>query len=371
MLPLMQALANLGMRIVLVACDLSHAAIIRAAVPDATIIQAPVWPAQRRLNQQQAAANYSDILGLVGFADVSRLSIMLLAWDGLLDAIQPDLVIADHSPGLLLAMRGRQTPVVALGTGYTMPPLEWPEFPPLRIDLAPLFPQDRLLSSIRQVLISRGAEAPKHLTDAFRSAERFVFGIDVLDPYAAYRKEPLLASPEKQPRLTPPPAEPHVFAYLSSDMTNLDALAQSLSRLQMKVTVFLRGDAGPAAEFLKLRGHTVFDQPLALAEILPSCSLVLSSAGAYTTQAAILAGRPQLLMPAQHEASLNTDAITSHGLGIRLDPRASDADLAVTIQATASDVDLANHCMAFATSLPKRSAVTADDMIKRMTMLIN
>lgn len=369
MIPLMQGLSKLGMRIVLVACDLSLAPIVRAAVP-ATILQAPIWPAQRRLNQQQAAASYSDLLGLVGFADSSRLSTMLLAWDGILDAIQPDLVIADHSPGLILAMRGRQTPVVSIGTCYTMPPLEWPEFPALRLELAPLFPQEKLLASIRHVLISRGAEAPKTITEAFRTQERFVFGIEALDPYSAYRKETLAASPEKAPRLAPAPTEPHVFGYLSSDIPNLDALVQALSRVQAKVTVFLRGDGGPAADFLKMRGHTVLDQPVALSTILPECTLVLSSAGAYTTQAAILAGRPQLLLPTQHEASLNADIITSLGLGIRLDPRGTDVYLAAAIQDAASDPALIQRCADFAKQLGGKPASTVDQLIKRMTSLI-
>lgn len=269
-------------------------------------------------------ASYADILAGIGFADPVKLSAMIAAWDALLDLIKPDLVVADHSPALLAALYGTATPVISVGTPFTMPPLSLDRLPPLRADQAPALPEARLLQSLKTALAERGARAPARLVDLFRTDERLVFGLPELDPYRAFRDETILTPPEPLPAFAEAPVKPRLFVYAGSEVPHIEALVQALVEMDVDIVAYLRGDVGPLPHFLKHRGHQVHDTPPPLDEILPTVSHVLSHGGAFTCQAAIAVGRPHMIMSLHNETELNLSMCTQLGVARRLEP-SSDA----------------------------------------------
>src|SRR3546814_19262430 len=66
-----------------------------------------------------------------GFYRRQTLHAGMMAWNTLLAQARPDLVVADHTPLLLLACFGRR-PVVQVADGFTMPPAEAAAFPMFR-----------------------------------------------------------------------------------------------------------------------------------------------------------------------------------------------------------------------------------------------
>src|SRR3546814_7122075 len=66
-------------------------------------------------------ATYLDIMCTAGFYRRQTLHAGMMAWNTLLAQARPDLVVADHSPVLLLACLGR-FPVVQVADGFTLPP---------------------------------------------------------------------------------------------------------------------------------------------------------------------------------------------------------------------------------------------------------
>lgn len=322
-IPLARVAASLGgdIRCVFAVRNLEGA---RSALgPDsARVLQAPVWPRHRSWSATGTLAGYADILAGIGFGEPAQLDVVVRAWRELLDLIRPDLIVADHSPALMLSLFGENTPVVAVGTSFTMPPLGLDRFPPLQADRATAMPEGRLLESARVVQKARGAGLPSSLIDIFRSPARFVFGLPELDPYRAFRNEPIHVPPEGLPTFSEP-VERRLFAYLGGELPQLELLAQVLSELDTPVECHLRGEVGSVGAFLRMRGHVVHDQPPDLSEALPRCSHVLSQGGAFTSAAALAAGRPQLIVPLHNEALLNVRLLRQYGVAQTFTPNGS------------------------------------------------
>jgi hypothetical protein len=307
------------LRIVVAGCDLAPVMLAFAGMP-VTVLQAPTWPDRRHFGNQETQANYLDVLVAAGFADPGKLAAMVAAWRGLLDLLRPDIIIADHSPALQVACYGSAVPLVAIGTPYTLPPLDYGQFPPLRADRAPITSEASVLQVALPVVKANGSGPPPNLPALFRTPHRFVFGFPELDPYRAMRQEPLHLPPEPLPEFIEAGPEPRLFAYLGTDAPGFDLIAQALGDIEMPTSAYLRGDIGPLAQFLRLRGVEVYDAPPRLADVLPTVSHVFHGGGATTALAAIAAGRPQLVMP-QHGETLTTLRMLD-GLGVarRLEP---------------------------------------------------
>jgi UDP:flavonoid glycosyltransferase YjiC (YdhE family) len=301
--PLVRALSDKGTRVVVAARDLAYAGL--ALDPGIGLLQAPAWPQHRHFGLASGlVASHADILTAVGFADAEKLAVMVRAWRQLIDLVRPDAIVADHSPALMVAMRGQGIPMIAAGACFTTPPLDYARFPPLRSDAAPSLPEERLLESVDAVL-DPATSRPERLVEVFRTGYRVVLGLPELDPYGAFRREELFAPAGGLPPAQGWPAERRLFVYLGAEAPNLEALAQALGTLKSEAEIYLRGELGPLRRFLKRRGHQVHDRPPPLAEVLGRVSHVFTQGGAMTAAAALTAGRPQLVMPLHEEAWLN------------------------------------------------------------------
>ena len=327
-----KALIGEDVRLIAAARDLVHAGIAFEGLP-VQLLQAPVWSDHRHFGSEFGQASYVDVLVQIGFAEPSKLAAIVGGWIELFELIHPDVIVADHSPGLLLAAKIRNIAVVQVGTGFTMPPLEYDRLPPIRADRAPMVPEARIVAAAASLAARYGAWTPQALGEIFRTRGRVVFGCPELDPYAPFRREPLHLPPEPLPEFIEPPVQPRLFVYLGADVPNIERLLQALIELGVPLSVYLRGELGPLSKFLVLRGHDVYEAPPALADVLPNASHVISAGGAFTCQAALSAGRPMLGVPLHGEAELNVAALERLGVAYRLDPASSEGAMrnAVTL----------------------------------------
>jgi UDP:flavonoid glycosyltransferase YjiC (YdhE family) len=331
MITIARELARGGVTPIFAVRDLEHT---HALIADDgfAMLQAPVWPRYKHWGHDGGLASYADILTGVGFADAAKLGAMIGAWDGLLDLVQPDAVVIDHAPALLAALHRRGIPTVAIGTPFTMPPLSRDRLAPLRADQAPAIPEAQLMQSVRKALGARRAPPPATtLVDLLRTDERIVYGTTELDPYRTFRNEPLVAPPEPLPDFVEPPLRPKLFVYLGVEAPCLEQIAQALARLDVEIIAYLRGEVGPIPQFLKRRGHIVFDKPPQVHQILPQVSHVISQGGAFMCQAALAAGRPQLVMPLHAEAEINLRMLEQLGIGQRFEPAPQEASIMTKI----------------------------------------
>ena len=101
---LFEILCARGHSVTLVLRDLSRAKSVFGELKIA-MLQAPV-----KINlpaiPASFAASYAHILHNVGYEEVAELEGLVDAWRTIYELERPDLVIADHSPTALLALRG-------------------------------------------------------------------------------------------------------------------------------------------------------------------------------------------------------------------------------------------------------------------------
>jgi UDP:flavonoid glycosyltransferase YjiC (YdhE family) len=297
------------------------------------VLQAPQWPRHRHWGHAGKLADLTDILAHAGAADGASLTAMMAAWAELIGLVRPDVIVADHAPALLALTHGGPAPVISIGSPFLMPPILGGRFAPLHASSAPQVPPEALAQTLRKARQEFGLSGPAHATDIFRTRDRFVFGLSEFDPYRSSRQEPLFDPPEGLPDYTPPPDSPRLFVYGGNDIPFFDVLVQALAGLNVPIEAHFRGENGPAAHLLRLRGHVVHDTPRPLAEILPRVSHVLSLGGLGASQAALAAGRPQLVAPRHDEAMFNVRVLTELGVAQQLWPDAGEHNLRKQIHA--------------------------------------
>jgi hypothetical protein len=315
--------------------DLGSAALVLPILrtPRVRVLQAPQWPKHRSWGHAGKLADITDVFARVGVADSRKLGVMMTAWSELLELVRPDVIVADHAPALLALTQGGQVPVISIGSPYLMPPPSGDRFAPFQAGSVPMVPPDVLTQTIRKVREGFGLAGPASLTDAFRTTERLVFGLPEFDPYKSFRQEPLFDPPEGLPEFTPPPESPRLFVYCGEDVPHFDILVQALAGLNISIEAHFRGENGPAAHLLRLRGHVVHDTPQPLSEVLPRVSHVVSLGGLGTSQAALAAGRPQLVMPSHDETLFNLRVLTELGVAQQLWPEKNELNVRRQIHA--------------------------------------
>jgi UDP:flavonoid glycosyltransferase YjiC (YdhE family) len=156
-----------------------------------------------------------------------------------------------------------------------------------------------------------------------------------------------------------------LFVYLGADMQNFDILLQALGTVDVSLEVYLRGDADPAREFLRMRGAVVHDTPPALDEVLGAASHVLSQGGAGTIAAAYSAGRPQLVIAIHDETEINLDLLRRAGVGRGLNLSGDPSEVAAQISRFVADPTLPDNALEAANRIARRvlpdgAAVAAD-----------
>ena len=268
LLPLAQALASHGCRPVLVGKNLVEPwpALRGVSFP---ILQAPLWqPRPWSGSRPFQAASYADILAVHGYAAVEDLAPMVQAWQGLIDVVQPALIVCDHSPTLCLAAYG-VVPTVVLGNGFTVPPVEAPTFPLLLPGRNLLVPEAELLAVVLEVQRRRGRSAPDALPGLFAGAERFLTVLPEMDPYQGLRRELPIGPLGTLTPCTPPPARPSYFAYLSAEAPGLEQLLGGLARSSCPGSVHVRGGTPEMRGQWQRKGLEILDGPKPLGEVLP------------------------------------------------------------------------------------------------------
>jgi hypothetical protein len=232
---------------------------------------------------REASHTFADILATFGFADANLLGAHLQAWQEVLQAVKPDLVVTDHAPGLVLAAQGR-VPTVVIGSHFSVPPpIEI--FPILRFPAPPesIERQEKVSDAFRKVV---KLDVP--LGQLLNGDRSFIFSIPELDCYRAWRTNPQYVGIHIAPL---PKNEPHknpsTWAYLATDYSWRDLVLNTLN---------------PQCDFKPLH------------EVLVNNSLAIHHGGLTTTIGCLLAGVPQLLLPRYLEQQLNAFSLLQLGV---------------------------------------------------------
>jgi tetratricopeptide (TPR) repeat protein len=285
------------------------------------LLQAPV-----KINQPAepiaAAATYADILHNVGYEDEVELEGLLSAWRSLVDLVQPELVIADHSPTALLALRGSTVKKIVVGCGFLIPPATHPFLnlqPAQQVSEQHLRAgEDRIRQRINAILRRTGQPPLTRLSELFSDVDDTVLTTyPELDHYpdraggAYWGTRRGFQGADFQ---WPIGDGPRIFAYLRPT-PQFEKILQTLKDL--KCPVIVNSDQIPLQmqrqyESLNLR----FEQRLLNLETIGrECSVAILNGNHDTSCHLLLAGKPILFIPQTLEHWLFAAAVQRIGAG--------------------------------------------------------
>lgn len=335
---------------------------IGAAPAGAPVWQAPLWPTQLATLSRPAdvtPATMGDILAILGLGDVPAMRGLIGGWDNILAAARPDAVAAEFAPGLMMAARGR-VPVLALGTGFSLPPPDLPIFASLTGQPA-VQPEARLLDGLNTALVANGRPPLDRLTGIFAADRELVAAFRETDPYRRWRR-----SGHGSPSVMPAPAVSdgtgdELFVYMNGLTNWPNAFWQGLadSRLPVRVYDPRLGDAD--ARVLEGAGLIVERRPVPFDLIVRRSRLVLSHGGLGLASSCLLAGVPTMFVPFDIEKRMVAASVVDLGLGVRLDYEQVEAvRLAALLRETFADVALGDRARVAAPGFRARMARTCE-----------
>ncbi|MBX6426996.1 MAG: hypothetical protein IRZ09_13865 [Variibacter sp.] len=281
------------------------------------VLQAPVPPSLVAGFPKFRCGSYGEIIAAYGFGDPDITGTMLAAWDELIASVGPRAVVADYSPYLSLAAYGR-LPVVAIGDGFVSPPGALAEFPLLHRNGTRPFDHGKILREINRLQAMRGAPLVSTLPGLIGGAAQIVCTYPELDAYRRRRASPATGPlAVRAPRL-PRPAQERIFFYLAADFEPTWRVIQAIAASGGSAFGFVRSATKERLAPFSRKGLVFYDEPLPIVDALASASAIVHHGGIGTSEAAMAAGRPHLLVPRHLEQSLNARSLMSLGVALVL-----------------------------------------------------
>ena len=278
----------------------------------ATFHRPPALPA---VGGKGNAVSYADILLRIGYADPAMLIEALRAWQAGLRYIKPDLVVAEFAPTAMLAARVASLPMVAIGTGYTIPPLEtpmpftqaWSTPPPGRLAAV----EAEALGAMNTALTAMGAAPLPNVAALFDVQELIRFGYPALSHYPQQAALPWVAPHIMEAGGAVPDWPPghgmRVFAYLNAGHPLCATVLRAIAARRLPTVLHIPGLPSPALEAMVgaaamecVRLHT---EPVRMAAVLAECEVVVCH-GVGTLSAGLAAGKRVLHLPGHLEQDM-------------------------------------------------------------------
>ncbi|MCY7281250.1 MAG: hypothetical protein LH610_10230, partial [Sphingomonas bacterium] len=288
--------------------------------------QAPVSPRMLVSSARRAevpATGMADIIARLGMDDRGIVAAMVSGWRNLFGAIRPDLVIAEYAPFLLLAARGALASI-AIGTGFSRPPVTMEHFPQL-VDGASAGDQNALLEAINDGLGMVGTDPLAALPLVFEADHALAVTYAELDPYGGERRE-ALARPVPTDFSARAGAGEEIFVYCPEGMSAEAPMWRGLAASGLPVRVYPPRASDALRRALSNLGFAVEADPVALPAIAERSRLVVSHGGHGLVCAAMTAGLPQVVCHHDLEKLLTGLAVTRAGLGGHVASGAIDPD---------------------------------------------
>lgn len=269
---------------------------------------------------------FSQILGRNGYHEKSELMGLCHAWQALFDLIEPDLIIAEHSPTVLLAARDESFSVLHIGTGFTVPPKSQPLAPYIPIQDknhldAIMTYEDHIKQNCNYVLRKQGKPALSQLCELYSDVtHEALLTLPELDHFAHLRKQGIYLgltdnTQKGQEPIWPKVGKKKVFVYLKP-FEKLETLLIALKNSDASV-IFYSNDIGPKYLEQFRSANIRFEyQPLDLHRIAEQADIAITN-GNHSTLAHFLRNRVGLvLLPLHWEQKLMADRLNRQGIGL-------------------------------------------------------
>lgn len=305
--------------------------------------------------QEQPPLNYADILSRFGYDDSEMLFGLVGAWRELVRLTEASLILVDHAPSALIAARSLGVPVMLFSSGFAIPPMRYP-MPNMRqwaVVPSGLLQQleDRVCNNINKVLNDFACQGIDHVARLFDVEERALLTFPELDHYpgrgqASYWGSLALAG-GGQVVSWPDDNTPKVFAYLRPEVVHHLALLEILTMMDVHCVIFFPGIDPVLKQRFASAQMQISDYPLDVGQVLREVDYVITYANLLTTTAALLAGKPLLLVPYHLEQFLLAQRVEALGAGIVVRPECSRESLEHSVRRLFQDANLRSNAGRF------------------------
>jgi UDP:flavonoid glycosyltransferase YjiC (YdhE family) len=352
-----RALAERGHRPVLALHDVTEPAPLLARE------KWPILPAPHCRTGERSGtfASYADLLAARGWDREENLRPLVGAWEQLFAVLRAQVVVAHASPTACLAAFGA-VPVVSLGSGFHLPPAVEGAFPNLAPDKASAARQERLRSVVHELQRQRGRAAPGALPELMAGSASFPLALPEVDPYRPLRREPTWDPLEAPPQPVPSPATTNYFAHLTVESAAAERAVFHLAQAGYRGTALLRQAPPDVVTRLRSAGLAVTVDPADGPALVGAAAVILHHGDGAMAQAALAAGRPQVLLPEDPEQMLTARLVQELGVGIALAGPAAPEAVLRALQQVAGERRFAERATAISRDIqarPRRDALPA------------
>ncbi len=363
LLAVARALRSRGHQVVFALRDLTHADLL--ARDGFVFLPAPV---PRRPRQSRSYASFAEMLAAEAFPSAKAAFVGALAWRAIFRAVRADVLLADHAPTALLAARGAGLRTVACGSPFSIPPAGRP-LPRFRKE-APDAPEReaKLLVRLNSVLsVLRGPALPK-ASDLYRTDATAVKWLPELDFFGPRPAEhyvgPVLADAGDAEPAWPVGDGPKLLLYLRPG-TTLVPLLEAMQRSRASVLAYVPGADAALARAARERGVHLSETPLRMSALLPQCDALVCHGGNLSC-AALLAGKPLLMVPAYIEQHLSALRAAQAGVAALAGGRTSAKDFADHLESLRPGGALSRAAAALARRQGPRLRSAVDAVVQRV-----
>lgn len=371
---LADGLSARGHQVVMALRDLSANTILERTA--ASVLQAPTPPdgAKRPI---EPPYTYAHLLYNCGFDGESALRLRARSWLTLFDYVRPDIVLLDHSPTALLALRATSLLRVPIGVGFSIPVDEYPlrstrDFPPANPEKRRT-DEDSVTRRINQVLDKIGGAPIDRIGQLFTDADdRFLATYQELDPHQdrpEVRYWGALARPAGWPPPWPEAAGPRIFCYLKP-FPGISVLLGLLK--EMAAPTVIVGDGLDPTFAERFGGANIRFEPagIDIAAAARGCDAAILNANHGTTAMMLLAGKPVLMLPLTQEHFMTAVRVERLGAGIAV--ASNDVqELQASLQAVLNLANYRRRAEQFAARYaPRAAGEQMEAMVDRIEELL-
>ncbi len=316
------------------------------------LLQAPIL-LRAPLEQRAAPGSHAEILlSAAGYGNPQTLARLVQSWLDLMKLCETQILVADFAPTAMLAARIRGIACVQVGDGYTIAPQGAAFDAVAARDVRRIQAADsQVVATVNTVLAEHGGSSIAQVGE-LQAAD-----ITILATY------PELDHHQGAPRASGYAGHfslddwrgfdwhgvpgPRVAAYLKPEVANFQAIVNGLAKMPGQVRLYAGGMVRDASAVAGC-GLAWQAAPLPVPAALADCDLVVSHGGHGLVCEALLAAKPLLIFPSNHEQTLTALNVERLGAGLWLHPLADQRKIARALERGWKDANLRRQAAAFA-----------------------
>lgn len=283
------------------------------------VLQAPFHPDKFFPAEGPQPQSMADVLTIFGFTSHQHLSGMRAAWEGILQAVRPDLVIASYAPLSLLCARQHGIPTILMAMPFELPIDQHPS-PAWRGGELTYSMDGDVINTVNGVF---GGAQVSSVHQIFSANKTYVMSFPELDFFGPRLQVNYCGAlfvndvgPSPQWPQGETGTEAKIFTYLNTELPYLDQIRQAIHRSKLRYCVVLR-DASPALlDTWRAPNVSITNQIQRLNETLSQCDAVFNFGNLGLVYASLLAGKPMVFYVRNLEAMLTARQVTRLGAGL-------------------------------------------------------